>query len=1614
MNYNDALYYQYASYSFAKFVDLSLDKWYHLRIDVFSDGKYDFYIDGVKKLSQKSLYYGLGSGFDSIRFYDNKDNKYYYDAFGYSYDSNYEIGENLDPSYSFPTLDTPNEYFIDISQIGEVSDGKLDLEINSFGIPTGSGRLFVQLIKDTLNRTLADTILIQEGVEYDSSQAFSYSKSIDLSSYATDGTVYGTYCLRLKLYGTKLADLFNLTTFSIETDTYIPADFENTVGWVTDPADEDTDGDGWTDYYEIFTSGTSPLSKDSDGDEANDPQDRDPLRDVMLEIHPYRGDYNNLGWLDSHALMQIVVAFSFGDNDYCIITPVLQATSNPNIFGSYQRGYFDEHYYINIDDDTTRQGNTISMNFQLYSVYRHLGANDIKGIDEDVQYTINTNGEYTTLDANDIGTYNYYNYMYVKVKTVFIEKANTLAIYEANSTFNGHYNDPNQRYSIIQLNIPGDEHYLGSESFINEAIGSNSTQIDFVTSDSSSVESYVKIYEEIEGHSQVLGVKEGASDHSDFYHQIPNQNMATIEWWWCSSKANGGILSMDFRYGSTDAIRLYIRDGKIKYHDGSYHDVMSVSSDIWYRMKLSFVGDIPGYYPDLEYKFDLYVDDVLKVSGGDFVSNQANINRIGISTSGDPFTGYFDAFGYSWDSDYATGDNANHYDCSGTPFQYGMNVIVIPTELFTQTLLNGYVENGNLSGTVLYHENSTIFEFTGPDRDGTSSKANADVDFVFIRHQISPEDALEVLDLVLMGVINETLDEYNETVPVFAIIHDYVSTKLNGTKATHMNLPYSVLGYIPWVNNYTNSAMGDEPDPSGAFDLLLWAMCLVNPLLKVVLNAQMAMTGGAFFAYLKDFLATIFMQALAFLAQLMWVIIRAALLVVFYVLLAIEFLFISINILILGTPLLVMSLYSDFTVSFGLTFPLTYGVETLAGFLKLENNDDDIIILKYITWKYWEFFDLYVPWIVSKTLVGDAVMNEEREDIFGNSEKVEIQSYNNTASQIHLAPILFNNSYSLLNSTHCSFRIMYKDLNFDTPSQEYGVKLHLVSPNGTALNAFSMACADQDPDYTSPLGVNHSITIDISSYEAGLWHYFFSSMDGTDNNVTIFPYNGYLIGPMTCNESHYLWDARVTRSEYYFDDEGWANNNFNFLVSWWEPVNYTEPTSVNLCLIPANISLGLGVNRTTGIQKFEMEPVESEPDYSGLVQYNKVLNFSNIGYPESELGYFYYYFEAISNESELSLALDYDETGPCHKKLLVKTSSSPVLEISSKKIGSSANVPDVLSDGASLELKAIYTDSDTTRPDNLLVTLTNLNSQEEITYNMTNYYNSDDGHTSYYYLAVRESDIPCGSWFVSVETVGIQDQVSMYSTDISLENFVITVLGNTLSGMDELNTMLNIFGVIPMIAHIISLMLILAGSLSPDPHSKGITLAGNILAVVTTSVLLTAAIIKFVVLIQNLDQNLPRLIGFAIGCMFISVFYGLVNTVFKKDSPKAWVSQASSARKLLDIGFVFYKGMASILSIMSVATILLSILAPNGSWGLISGFSSEGTALVRNSLSIIAMSILLGVTLGIIQAFSNVNSKEVGIDLTFPKWSMRIYAGGMLILALVSFIIIGNFLAIQN
>ena len=615
---------------------------------------------------------------------------------------------------------------MEVPHIGKVTNGQLDLEVKSNSTTEGSGKVFVQLVKEEANLTLSDISLIAYCGSFDSTQQFTYEKSIDLSPYVTSGQVYGTYRLKIQAFSTVSTDVFNLTKFEIETDTYVAAEFGDTEAWVTDPAEDDTDGDNLSDYYEIFTGGTNPTSADTDGDDVWDNVDRDPLRDLMLEIQPLHGMYTNT--LGYNPIWQIVINCNFVSEDYAIITPC-EITTETNPYKAY---FTDYRYSINIDDEEDVYDDEVLIQLELWEVKRHLGQNDIKRIDGDY-YIDNLWYDFTDSSTQELWTvYNSY-YAFVEITQIAVEKANTIAIYDVNSTFTGRYHDREQGFSIIQLQIPDDGHYFGSESFLEEQIGANSTNIAFVDDDDSDIASMVNIVEEVDGHSNILCLQEGLSEHADITHNFAeSRSVGTIEWWWRTSKISGGISYFYLKNGDNDAIRLFMRDGKIKYHDD---EIMTASSNTWYRMKLAFACRIGS----LEvYSFSLYVDGVLKVNGGSFYSDEHSINNLRITTMGDPFNAYFDAFGYSWDNNYDVGDNSQTYSVEGTPFEHGMNVIVIPTALFTHTLLNGYVENGDLDQTPLYHPDKNMFEFSAIERDGQPTQANADADFTFYRRSISP------------------------------------------------------------------------------------------------------------------------------------------------------------------------------------------------------------------------------------------------------------------------------------------------------------------------------------------------------------------------------------------------------------------------------------------------------------------------------------------------------------------------------------------------------------------------------------------------------------------------------------------------------------------------------------------------------------------------------------------------------------------------------------------------------------------------------------------------------------------------------------------------------------
>jgi hypothetical protein len=221
----------------------------------------------------------------------------------------------------------------------------------------------------------------------------------------------------------------------------------------------------------------------------------------------------------------------------------------------------------------------------------------------------------------------------------------------------------------------------------------------------------------------------------------------------------------------------------------------------------------------------------------------------------------------------------------GTPFEEGLNTIVIPTSLFTETIFNARVQNETLNATTIYRDDEELFKFISVGRDGNTEQACEEIDFIIIRFDISSEDAMEVLNLLLECLVNETT---NET----AIVYSYVSTKENSTEAVMMNLPFSVLGLIPWYCNFSNSLMGSKPE---TFEDWFWKPLKTIAMAIVGVTITIGMAFVELFTMMIDFFKTIFMDILPILAYILWLIIRVILLILIWI----EFAFIFLEMVVL-------------------------------------------------------------------------------------------------------------------------------------------------------------------------------------------------------------------------------------------------------------------------------------------------------------------------------------------------------------------------------------------------------------------------------------------------------------------------------------------------------------------------------------------------------------------------------------------------------------------------------------------------------------------------------------------------------------------------------------------
>jgi hypothetical protein len=229
--------------------------------------------------------------------------------------------------------------------------------------------------------------------------------------------------------------------------------------------------------------------------------------------------------------------------------------------------------------------------------------------------------------------------------------------------------------------------------------------------------------------------------------------------------------------------------------------------------------------------------------------------------------------------------------------------------------------------------------FISVGRDGNTEQACEEIDFIFIRFEISSEDAMEVLTLLRTCLVNETT---NET----AMVYSYVSTKLNDTAAVVMNLPFSVLGFIPWFCDFAESPLGSKPETFKDW-LLKPLKTLGKAIVGVIIFLGMAIV--AFIELIVNFVAEILMEWLPILEYILWLIIRVIVLIFAWIIFAITLIVVVFGYLGILSIITSLDCLSGCSINIGLNK------------ITIQKEKMDIYIGYNLSSEYIEFFKIEIP-----------------------------------------------------------------------------------------------------------------------------------------------------------------------------------------------------------------------------------------------------------------------------------------------------------------------------------------------------------------------------------------------------------------------------------------------------------------------------------------------------------------------------------------------------------------------------------------------------------------------------------------------------------------------------
>lgn len=274
----------------------------------------------------------------------------------------------------------------------------------------------------------------------------------------------------------------------------------------------------------------------------------------------------------------------------------------------------------------------------------------------------------------------------------------------------------------------------------------------------------------------------------------------------------------------------------------------------------------------------------------------------------------------------------------GFPFKSGLNTILIPTSVFTNTKLHAIIEtsvdeNGQVSNSSWNNVPSSIkgAKISGIDRDNYKNTISPNVECVISKNVT----AAEAYDILLLAVTSANESEG----VIYGFTREY--------RAEELGIAADVLELIPLdMSEFEN-------DRTGVWPRTPWEnfIQLLQDVINFIIDVLIAI--GDFFIALFEWIAEVGMNLIEAIAKAVLYIVEALLKAIILVFLYLMFAF---------TLIMALAMYVSITVLALIVGPfLGAGVTITINSVTIQKDELYLTYEYNIGLKYWEFLDLYIP-----------------------------------------------------------------------------------------------------------------------------------------------------------------------------------------------------------------------------------------------------------------------------------------------------------------------------------------------------------------------------------------------------------------------------------------------------------------------------------------------------------------------------------------------------------------------------------------------------------------------------------------------------------------------------